>query len=121
MGQAQIHIDAMAGAAAFPHQGVGPTGLATQTDADPGDVDDAPAALLVPADGALAFRNAAQLDRLALSAVKAKDPVRFTDRYPALQVIQGTACMAASLHMGPVEGSGQGGGLLGGEQPRRCG
>jgi len=50
MGQAEIHIDAMAGAAALPHQGVGPTGLASQADADPGDIGDTSARFLLPAD-----------------------------------------------------------------------
>ena len=78
---------------------------------------DAPAGLLVTADGALAFGNAAQLDRFPLPAVKAKDPVCFLNGDPTLQVSQRTACLASSLHNGPVEGSGQGGGLLRREQP----
>ena len=82
MGQAQIDVDAMAGATAFPHQEVGPVALAAEADADPGDVGDPPAGLLLPADGALAFRDAAQLDRFALPAVKAKDAVCLLDRYP---------------------------------------
>ena len=84
MGQAQVHIDAMAGAAALAYQGCRPTGLAAEADAHPGDVGDAPAGLLVPADGALAFGNAAQLDCFPLPAVKAKDPVRLLNGYPTL-------------------------------------
>ena len=42
----------MAGAVALPHQGWGSTGLVTQADADPGDVGDAPAGFLLPADWA---------------------------------------------------------------------
>jgi hypothetical protein len=52
MGQAQIQVDAMAGATDFPHQGVGPTGLAAEADADPGEVGNSPAGLLLPANGA---------------------------------------------------------------------
>jgi len=117
MGKAQIHVDAMAGAAALAYQGGGPTGLAAQTDADPGDVGDPPAGLLVPADGALAFRDAAQLDRFPLPAIKAKDAVCLLNGYPSLQVIEGAPGLAAGLDVCPVEGSGQGGGLLRGEQP----
>ena len=111
----------MAGTAAFPHQEVGPVALAAEADADPGDVGDPPAGLLLPADGALAFRDTAQLDRFPLLAVKAKDAVCLPDRYPTLQIIEGAPGLGAGLHMGSVEGGGQGGGLLGGEQPGRCG
>jgi len=52
MGQAQVNVDAMAGAAALAYQGWSPTGLAAEADADPGDVGNSPAGLLVPADGA---------------------------------------------------------------------
>jgi len=112
MRQAEINVDAMAGATAFPHQGWGPTGLAAEADADPGDVGDPPAGLLLPANGALAFSNAAQLDRFPLPAVEAKDAVRLADRYPTLQVVEGAPGLGAGLDVGPVEGSGQGGGLL---------
>ena len=118
MGQAEIGVDAMASAAPFSHQGGPSLGLAPQANADPGDVGHAPAGLLVPANGALSFSNAAQLDRFALPAVKAKDPVRLANGEPTLQVVQGTAGLGSRLDMGPVEWGGQGGGLAGGQQAR---
>ena len=119
MGQAQVDVDPVAGAAALPHQGRDSTGLTAQTDAYLCDVGDTPTGLLVPANGTLAFGNAAQLDRFPLPAIKAKDAVRLADRYPTLQVVQGTACLAAGLDVCPVQRGSEGGVLLGGEQPRR--
>ena len=81
----------MASATALPDQGWGPTGLVAEADSDPGDVGDSPAGLLLPANGALTFGNAAQLDRFALPAVKAKDPIRLADRYPAQQLRRWTS------------------------------
>ena len=95
----------MAGAAAFPHQGWGPTGLAANADTDPGDVGDAPAGLLVPADGPLAFSDTAQLDGFPLPAVEAKDAVRLLDRNPTFQIIQGTACLGAGLDVARLRGA----------------
>jgi hypothetical protein len=71
----------------------------------PGDGGDAPAGLLVPADGALAFSDTAQLDRFPLPAVKAKDSVRLLDGKPTLQIVQGAPGLEAGLPMGPVEGA----------------
>ena len=52
MGQAQVDVDPVAGAAALPHQGRDSTGLTAQTNAHLCDVGDTPAGFLLPADWA---------------------------------------------------------------------
>ena len=106
MGQAQVPVDAVAGAAPLSHQAGRPHGLAAQADAHPGDVGHPPAGLLLPTQRPPVFAHATELDRFPLPAIEAKDPVRFLDGHPALQVTQAASRLGAGLHMGPVEGSG---------------
>jgi len=113
MGLAQVHVDAMAGTAALANQGCQPTG--GDGDAHTGGVGDAPARLLVPADGAFGLGDAAHGDGLALPAVKTKNPVGLGDGEPALDIRHLPATLLALADVGPIEGGGEGGELLGGE------
>ena len=81
---AQVHVDAVAGAASLSDQRRPAT--CCDGDANAGGVGDAPAGLLVPAYGALGLGNTADGDGLALPAVEAKDPVCLRDDLPAFQV-----------------------------------
>jgi len=73
MGLAQIHVDAVTGAAALSDQRRPSPGR--DGDANAGGVGDPPARLLVPAYGAFGLGNAADGDGLPLPAVKSK--IRF--------------------------------------------
>ena len=81
MSLAEVHVDAVTGAAALSDQRRPAT--CCDADANAGGVGDAPAGLLVPAYGALGLSNAADGDGLALPAVEAKDPVCLRDDLPA--------------------------------------
>jgi hypothetical protein len=102
MGLAQIHVDAVAGAASLSDQGRPATG--SDGDANAGGVSDAPAGLLLSTDRALGLSNAADGDGLALPAVKAKDAVRFRDDLPAFEVCHLPAALLALADIGPIEG-----------------
>jgi len=113
MGLPQVDIDAVAGAAALSDQGRPAPG--SDGDANAGGVGDTPARLLVPAYGALGLSNAADGDGLALPAVKAKDAVRLGDDLPAFEVGHLPPALLPLADVGPIEGGGKGGELLGGE------
>ena len=113
MGLAQVHIDPMASTAALPSQGRQATGGNGDTHA--GGVGDTPAGILVPTDRSFRLSDAADGDGLALPAVNAKDPVRLRDDLPAFQVCHLAAALLALADIGPIEWSGKGSELLGGE------
>ena len=113
MGLAEVHVDAMAGAASLPEQRRPASGR--DGDANAGCVGDTPARLLVPAYGAFGLGDAADGDGLALPAVKAKDPVCLRDDLPAFQVCHLPSALLPLSDVGPIEGGGEGGELLGGE------
>jgi hypothetical protein len=126
MGLAQVDVDAVASAGAFSNQGRKTSGC--DGDADAGGVGDAPAGLLISADGSFGLGNAADGDGLALPAVKTKDAVGFRDYLPTLQIAHSAAALLPLADFGPIQRSGQGGELLGGEAKglsledlRRCG
>ena len=126
MGLAQVHVDAMTGASALTNQWRKASGC--DGDAYAGGVGDAPAGLLVPADGSFGLGNAADGDGLALPAIETKDAVGFRDYLPTFQVAHAAAALLPLAHFGPIKRSGQGGELLGGEAKglsledlRRCG
>ena len=108
MGLAQVGVDAVAGAAAFPDH-------LPDADANAGGVGDTPAGSVAAAQGALAFGDALHGNGFALPGVKAKDPVGLGNRLSPLQVCQGAAGLAAGLDLGAIEWSGKGSDLLGGE------
>ena len=116
MGLAQVDVDAVTGAAALPDQRRPAPG--SDGDADSGGLGDAPAGLLVPAYGAFTLGDAADGDGLALPTVKAKDAVRLCDDLPAFQVGHLPAALLPLADVGPIEGGGKGGELLGGEAGR---
>ena len=113
MGLAQIHVDAVTGAAALPDQRRPASG--GDGDANAGGVGDAPAGLLLPTDRALTLGHAADGDGLPLPAVKAKDAVRLRDDLPAFQVCHLPPALFPLADIGPIEGCGKGCELLGGE------
>jgi len=113
MGLAQVHIDAVASAAALADEGRQATG--GYGDAHAGGVGDAPARLLVPPDGAFGLGDAADGDGLPLPAIEAKDAVRFRDHLPTLQVAHAAAALLPLADVGPIEGSGEGSELFWGE------
>ena len=118
MGLAQIHVDAVAGAASLSDQRRPATG--SNGDANPGGVGDTPAGLLLPTDRALTLGHAADGDGLALPAVKAKDPIGLGDGDPSLHVGDLPAALLALADVGPIEGGGESGELLGGEPRGLC-
>ena len=113
MGLAQIHVDAVAGAASLPDQRSPSPG--SDGDAHAGGVRDTPAGLLLPTDGPFGLGNAADGDGLALPAVKAKDADRLRDDLPAFQVCHLPAALLPLSDDGPIEVGGKGSELLGGE------
>ena len=102
MGLAQIHVDAVAGAASLPDQRRPAPGR--DGDANAGGVGDSPAGLLVPANGSFGLGNAADGDGLALPAVKAKDPVCLRDDLPTLEVVDLGAALLPGGNQGAIEG-----------------
>ena len=126
MGLAQVDVDAVASASAFPNQGRKTSGCDGDTYA--GCVGDAPTRLLVPTNQSLSLCNAADGDGLALPAIETKDAVCFRDYLPTLQIAHTAAALLPLTNFGPIKRSGQGGELLGGEAKglsledlRRCG
>jgi len=118
MGLAQVHVDAVAGTAALTDQGCQATG--GDGDADAGGVGDAPTGLLVSArasgtDQAFGLGDAADGHGLALPAIEAKDAVGFRDHLPPLQIAHAAAALLPLADVGPIEGGGKSGELLGGE------
>ena len=113
MGLAQVHVDAMASASAFPNQWRHASGC--DGDTYSGGVGDAPAGLLLSADGSFCLGNAADVDGLALPAIETKDAVGFRDYLPTFQVTHAAAALLPLADFGPIQRSGQGGELLGGE------
>ena len=107
MGLAQIHINAVTGAAALPDQRRPSPG--SNGDAHAGGVGDAPARLLVPTDGPLGLGDAANGDGLTLPAIKAKDAVGFRDHLPTLQIAHPAAALVPLANVGPIERGGKGG------------
>jgi hypothetical protein len=76
--------------------------------------------LLISADGSFCLGNAADGDGLALPAVKAKDAVGFRDYLPTLQIAHAAAALLPLADFGPIQRSGQGSELLGGEAKGLC-
>jgi len=113
MGLAQVHVDAVTGTAALADQGRQAAG--GDGDAHAGGVGHTPAGLLVPANRAFGLGDTADGHGLALPAVKAKDAVCFRDHLPSLQIAHAAAALLPLADVGPIEGGGEGGELLGGE------
>ncbi len=122
MGQAQIGIDAMAGAGALADQQA--VDASRNGDAHPGDVGDTPAAFLLSArapgaDQPFGLCDAAGEEGLALPAVKTKDAVGLADQHPALEVVDLGAALLPGGHQGAIEGSREGCDLGSAERCRR--
>jgi hypothetical protein len=118
MGLAEVHVDAVAGAAALADEGRQATG--GDSDTHTGGVGDAPARLLVSArasgtDQAFGLGDAADGDGLALPAIETKDPVGFRDHLPTLEIAHAAASLLPLVDVGPIERGGEGRELLGGE------
>jgi hypothetical protein len=96
MGLAQVGVDAVAGAAAFPNH-------LADADADSGGVDDASAGAVAAAEGALTFGDALHGDGFALPAVKANDPIGLSDRLPALYVGDLGAALLTLIDLGAIK------------------
>jgi len=117
MGQAEIGVDAMAGASALPDEGaMGPGG---NGDAHAGDVGDAPAGPLAFADDALGLADAVAGEGLALPAIKAKDAIGLLEHHKAFEVTDAALALLTGGDVGAVEGSGKGLDLLGREAQSR--
>ncbi len=118
MGLTQVHVDAVAGAAALANQGC--QASCGDGDAHTGGVGDAPTGLLISADQPLGLGDAADGDGLALPAVETKDAVGFRDHLPTLQVAHPAAALLPLADVGSIERGGERRELLGGEAGRRC-
>jgi hypothetical protein len=118
MGLAQVGVDAVAGASAFPNQGRKASGC--DGDAYASGVGDTSAGLLISADGSFCLGNTADGDGLALPAIKTKDAVCFCDQLPTLQVADPAAALFSLLHLGAIKGGGQRADLLPAETSSRA-
>jgi hypothetical protein len=104
VGQAQVGVDAVAGAGALADQGAIDAGM--DGDAHAGDVGDPPAGLVVPArasgtDGAFGLGSAAREQRLALPAIEAKDAVGLGDQEVAAWLRRGAPLTPPALASPP--------------------
>jgi len=117
MGLAEVHVDAVTGAAALPNQGRQTSG--GDGDAHASGVGDTPAGLLFSTDQPLGPGHAADGDGLPLPAIETKDSVGFRDHLPPLQVTHPAAALLPLADVGSIERGGERRELLGGEAGRR--
>jgi hypothetical protein len=113
MGQAEIGVDPMAGACAFPDEQA--MGAGGNSDAHAGDVRHPPAGFAVVTDQAFDLDNTSGEEGLALPAIKAKDAVGRVEDDKAFEVGHLAPALFAGGDEGSIERSREGGDLLGGE------